>query len=407
MTAVMNSALKPDCEEKLYDYQIKRVNRIYQEFVDLNQTADFKLIKVCPKCGVVNPKVIKGGHANSGKPMYKCCVCGKRFVSDNGTLTFYSHQDASKWSDFIKETMSGKSIAECAALINVSIRTAFRMRHKLMDFLNEAMKLDLEDHPLSNEVECDETYYHESHKGLKDKKLADIEDEIYWNEHCPCGPDVDLDMVIQRIDELTKEHERIRLESRKKKRGISSDLACVITGIERQGVSSIMATNMAKPTSDDIRKATAVIEDGSFVFIDGATAYISVLEEKHCNYSICPSDESYDAVNHMNTVNSLHSKMGEWMRRYRGVSTIYLNRYAALFHFAHKFRDCDAQERTLLILRELHNIHHYFYDRQMHSTGIFDDPQVMDHRSSKVSIWYQIRNRHRMKNDMRSASAFA
>ena len=41
--------------------------------------------------------------------------------------------------------------------------------------------------------------------------------------------------------------------------------------------------------------------------------------------------ESYNKVFHLNTVNSLHSRFKEMMRKFRGVATKYLNRYAALF----------------------------------------------------------------------------
>ena len=407
MTTAENSVLKPEYEKDLYEYQQNRIHQLYRDFVDLNQATNQRFIKYCPKCGVENPETTKGGNANSGKPMLRCCSCGKRFVCDSGMLTFYSHQDKSQWADFIKETFSGTSIKDCAALIDVSERTAFRMRHKLMDFLNEAAKEDLEKSPLSDEVECDETYYHECHKGLKDRALADVEDRIYWYENYPCTSDVSVEAAVKQIDKLQEERDAIIAEQHEKKRGISSDLACVVTSIERQGDAVIMATNMAKPTSDDIRKAAAVIEDGSFVFIDGATAYLSVLAEKNCNFSICPSDESYDAVNHLNTVNSMHSKMNEWMRRYRGVSTIYLNRYAALFHFVHKFRDCDKQELTLLILKRLSRVQHYFFDRMMYIRGIFADSQVMEHRASKVSIWDQRRNRKQMRSEMKRVSVFA
>ncbi len=407
MTTGDISILKPEFDEKLYEYQQNRMRQLYQEYVDLNQATNERIIKYCPKCGIENPETTKGGNANSGKPMLKCCSCGKRFVYDNGTLTFYSHQDESKWADFIKETMSGTSMEECAALIDVTTRTAFRMRHKLMSFLAEAAKEDLEKDPLSNEVECDETYYHECHKGLKDKALADVEDKIYWHENYPCTSDVSVEAAVNQIETLQKERDEIIAKQNKKKRGISSDLACVVTSVERQGDAVIMATNMAKPSSDDIRKATAVIEDGSFVFIDGATAYLSVLAEKNCNFSICPSDEKYDAVNHLNNVNSLHSKMGDWMRKYRGVSTIYLNRYAALFHYVHKFRDCDKQEMALLILKRLNSIQHYFFDRMMHINGIFADPQVMKHRATKVSIWEQRSARRQMRSELSQISVFA
>lgn len=72
--------------------------------------------------------------------MLKCGSCGKWFVYDTGALTFYSRQDESQWDDFIKETMAGTTIEECAAQIDISTRTAFRMRHKLLVFLAEQPK---------------------------------------------------------------------------------------------------------------------------------------------------------------------------------------------------------------------------------------------------------------------------
>ena len=132
MTTAENSVLKPEYEKDLYEYQQNRIHQLYRDFVDLNQATNQRFIKYCPKCGVENPETTKGGNANSGKPMLRCCSCGKRFVYDSGMLTFYSHQDKSQWADFIKETFSGTSIKDCAALIDVSERTAFRMRHKIL-----------------------------------------------------------------------------------------------------------------------------------------------------------------------------------------------------------------------------------------------------------------------------------
>lgn len=407
MTKPDETVLKPEYEAQLCEYQKNRMNQLYQEFVDLNNAKGIRYIRYCPKCGIENPATTKGGKANSGKPMLKCCSCGKRFVYDTGSLTFYSHQDSGKWADFIKATMSGASIDECAALLDVHPVTSFRMRHKLMSFLSDAVNEDFENKPLSNEVEYDETYYHESHKGLKDRELAEIEDEIYWKEQAVCSPDISIDEAVDKIALLEEKRKDILEKLHEKKRGISSDLACVITGVERQGDAAIKATNMAKPSSDDIRKATAVMENGSFVFIDGATAYLSVLEEKNCNYSVCPSSEEYDSVNHLNNVNSLHSTMAEWMRRYRGVSTIYLNRYASLFHFIHKYRSCDLQEMALLILKRLSNIQHYFYVHMMHTEEIFDDPQVMENRKAKLSIWEQYRNRKALCRDRHDILSFA
>ena len=70
---------------------------------------------------------------NSGKQMLRCKSCGKRFVVDRGQLTFYSHQDQSKWNELILDTLNGVSLKETVAKINVNERNnVFNMRHKLL-----------------------------------------------------------------------------------------------------------------------------------------------------------------------------------------------------------------------------------------------------------------------------------
>ena len=51
---------------------------------------------------------------------------------DRGQLTFYSHQDQSKWNELILDTLNGVSLKETAAEIDVNEMTVFRMRHKLL-----------------------------------------------------------------------------------------------------------------------------------------------------------------------------------------------------------------------------------------------------------------------------------
>lgn len=51
----------------------------------------------------------------------------KRFVVDHGQLTFYSHQDQSKWNKLILDTLNGVSLKETAAKINVNERNVFNI----------------------------------------------------------------------------------------------------------------------------------------------------------------------------------------------------------------------------------------------------------------------------------------
>ena len=51
---------------------------------------------------------------------------------DRGQLTFYSHQDQSKWNELILDKLNRVSLKETAAKINVNECNVFNMRHKLL-----------------------------------------------------------------------------------------------------------------------------------------------------------------------------------------------------------------------------------------------------------------------------------
>lgn len=88
--------------------------------------------------------MVKSGFANSGKQMLRCKECEKCFVVDHGQLTFYSHQDQSKWNKLILDTLNRVSLKETAAKINVNERNVFNMHHKLL------VSLGTEERPIHN-----------------------------------------------------------------------------------------------------------------------------------------------------------------------------------------------------------------------------------------------------------------
>ena len=90
---------------------------------------------------VLNADVIILVWLRAVLPRLRCKECGKRFVVDHGQLTFYSHQDQSKWNELILDTLNGVSLKETAAKINVNERNVFNMRHKLL------VSLKTEEHP--------------------------------------------------------------------------------------------------------------------------------------------------------------------------------------------------------------------------------------------------------------------
>ncbi len=60
-----------------------------KKYIKVNETTATPIIEY-------SPQIFKAGHAKNGKQMYRCTSYNKRFVSDTGQLTFYSHQSLSK-----------------------------------------------------------------------------------------------------------------------------------------------------------------------------------------------------------------------------------------------------------------------------------------------------------------------
>jgi hypothetical protein len=86
--------------------------------------------------------------------------------------------------------------------------------------------------------------------------------------------------------------------------------------------------------------------------------------------------ESYDSRNHLNTVNNLHFRMDEWLKKYRNMSTIYINRYNALFALRHEFTGMDLPEIGTAVYRKLRGKVRCFFERQP-QINIFSDPAAL------------------------------
>ena len=66
--------------------------------------------------------------------------------------------------------------------------------------------------------------------------------------------------------------------------------------------------------------------------------------------------KQYDAVNHLNHVNSLHSRIKAQYKRYRSVASKYINRYAVLFRIQELYRKTNGQEIELVDEAQAENV---------------------------------------------------
>ena len=318
--------------DSLYPYQKEKLHREYIDYLNRNKESGKYVHDTCPKCGSENPCFTKGGFSNSGKQMVRCSVCKKRTVVDYGQLTYYSHQDQSKWDQLIEDTFMQVSELETAAKLDVSPYTAWRMRMKLL----HALEVIVSDTVLKDEVEFDEKYVMNSHKGRK-------------------------------IEGVKPRH-RGKAAT---KRGLSDEKICIAAGVERLGTSVLIATNTGNPSSEDLMKLKDHLAEKSLVWVDGKAAYNALLTAKKCDARVLGDHTTYTSVDHLNNVNSFHNTIETWYGRYRGVASKYLNRYCALFTLVREYMGCDIQEILLSITNRLRHIKDYFYIRQIWTEDLF------------------------------------
>ena len=282
-----------DLISKLSEEQVDRLSGIAMEYLELNTEFENTTPKSCPCCSDTDAHFIKRGFSGR-KQRYQCKSCGKRFTFDAGKLTAYSHQTEGAWATFIRDTLSLKSLDECAANISVSHPTSFYMRHKLLSFLEEAIK-DTE--LLEGVIEADEAYVLESQKGIP----------------------------------VTTRKPRKHGETATK-RGLSDEHFCVCSAADRDGRIVVRCVNRGNPSAEDIEEAfSARISESGVFLCDGKMAYNKLIHAKKCEKIVLKSHQDYNRAYHLNTVNGLHSRLKDMLYRYRGVSSKYLNRYLALF----------------------------------------------------------------------------
>ena len=309
-----------------------KIDRELIDLVNAKKESRNYCIKVCPKCGSANSHFTKGGKANSGKPMLQCSSCHKRFTIDHGQLTHYSHQDESKWDLLITDTFAQVPVEKTAATLDISTYTVWRMRMKLLHMFEKLLNTTV----VSGEIELDEKYLLNSHKG---EKIAGVEPR--------------------------------KRGGSASKRGLSNEQICLPTAVQRNGTAVLKATNTATPTSKDIMKLADNIGEHSMAWIDGKAAYGCLLEEKHCEKRIMKDHTCYTSIDHLNNVNAFHSLIEKWYKKYGGVASKYLNRYAALFVLVREYSGCDVQEILLSIKKRMHQITDFFRIVDMKSEDLF------------------------------------
>lgn len=114
------------------------------------------------------------------------------------------------------------------------------------------------------------------------------------------------------------------------KPGISQDQICISTAVDSTGRAYGRISARCRASRKDIRKALGRrISKDVVLCTDNDSAYKKFAREKHLEHVVIDSDSRTNGIYNIQHINSFHSRFKQFIRRFYGVSTKYLDNYLA------------------------------------------------------------------------------
>jgi len=246
--------------------------------------------RCCPRCG--NERCYRHGFANDLQ-RYRCCACGRTFNDLTGT-PLARLRLKTKWLAYSQVLLDSLPVRKAADRVGVHRNTAFRWRNRFLQWV----KLD-RPAALNGIVEADETFLLESQKGSRS------------------------------LDRPPRHR-----GGRAGKRGISSELDCILVARDREGRTVDAVTGRGALTAAQLERDLLPRLDPQALLVSDSHAAYRAFARKH--------RIAHETVNqragvrarrlgnlaiHVQNVNAYHQRFKAWLRGFRGVASCYLPNY--------------------------------------------------------------------------------
>lgn len=270
----------------------------------------------CLHCGSVSVK--KNGKYRA-RQRYLCKDCGKTF-NDMTNTPLAGSRYPHKWLNYFEMMVEGYTLPKISDALDIHISTAFYWRHKILNALRS-----LGNQTLKGIVESDETFFLESDKGKKS--------------------------IIHR-------------EPRKRggvatKRGISNEQICVVVAQDRNGQVISQMAGKGRIKSTDIDKVLGnYIDTSALLCSDTATNYKKFAKDKGLQHEMVNMSKGVyvrKSIYHIQHVNAYHKRLKQFMVRFQGVATKYLDNYLFWYRYLEQSKKVAHKERVKQLL--FHAVH--------------------------------------------------
>ncbi len=290
---VMLRNFNEEDKENLIQYLLNDKKKVKKEIDTSKLSNNYK----CPYCK--STKIYKNGFIHNKTQQFRCNNCKKNYSIYTNTIFYHSNKSIEVLREYIE------LFAECLSLRKIvkemdgkiNLKTAFYWRHKILEVMKNFDNHD----KLDGIVEADETYFNESQKGSRKVKGRKPRKRGYSSEY--------------------------------RQVGLSHNKVCVLTALDRNKHSFNKPVGYGKVNKEQVAVLQHRINENSILITDGDKSY-QVL--KDIRLKQLKFGKSIDKVYHLSNINNFHSKLKQFMSRFNGVATKYLDNYVNYFR---EFRD--------------------------------------------------------------------
>jgi len=247
----------------------------------------------CPSCNSekIRPYGFWRGHQRL------CCRRCSRIFNELSCSPLSGTHHPAKWRDFVECMVGGLSVRQTATQLDIANSTVFRWRHRLLEKYEPLATSVLE-----GIVETDETFFLFSEKG--DKSVS------------------------------TRREPR-RRGGKAKKRGVSDEQVPVIAGCDRNGHVILGVAGRGRISMADVEDVLNNYIGAEITLCsDAHRSFKSYAKAYNLNYvglNISKGQRIVKKKYHIQNVNNVHARLKQWMLRFNGVSTKYLQNYMNWF----------------------------------------------------------------------------
>ncbi len=158
---------------------------------------------------------------------------------------------------------------------------------------------------------------------------------------------------------------------RAKHRGLSKEYICVVTSTDRNTHEVYKAIGTRAPSGKLVENnLKGRLSPKSVIYCDGTDCYNNLAEITDSKKVNLESHKSYNKVEHINTVNCIHSTIKSCISFYRNVASKYINRYLSLFIFQRRVLEDDDYTIKELLLKKYRMFDYNIPVRSLQTTDL-------------------------------------